>query len=457
MRAEQIVQWFASDLSWRRFPPAAGAVSRLLRLYEKKRGDRRTGSSKLGSVGEAFFFSVFLLVGLAAFSMMLMTTVWPELRANRHFVETKCKVLSRAISEHRGESGVTYRPDVQIEFEVAGEKYRPTAYDAARAFSTGREKAQQAIDQFQVGKEYPCWYDPMDPQDVVLVLGYSGGTYLLLLVPLSFIAIGGGGLTYTLWHWGTSAERRSAIAQRAASIDLLNDPIGQRGDFPQIPSDTDWKSSPGTKLAYRLPIGSAPGWQLFAVFATCLIWNGITSVFVVFAIRSHLQGRPEWFLTIFIIPFVVIGIVIIYALIRQLLITTGVGPTRMEISQHPLQPGSECELYLSQEGRLKMNTLEVLLVCDEQATYRQGTDTRTDHRRVFKRSVYRRDNFEIDQAVPFEQQWKIRVPENVMHSFKSTHNEVKWKLLVKANLAGWPDFEREYPVLVFPSLQEGPS
>lgn len=439
------------DFHGRRDAPSNQPVSRLLRLYEKKRGDRRTGSSKLGSFGEALFFSVFLIFGVAALTVMLLTIIWPELHANRHFLETRCTVTSKKVKEQHGNDGVTYRPDVRIEYEVAGRKHRAVTYDAARMYSNSRAKAQSAIDQFQVGKQYVCWYDPMMPDRAVLVRGYSGWIYLLLLVPVSFILIGGGGLIYTIWHWGTSAERRSALTQRASKIDLLNDPENPRSDYPQTPSDADWKSSPGTKLAYRLPIASAPGWQLFAAFFACLIWNGITSVFVVIAIRSHVRGQPEWFLTIFIVPFVLIGLVLVYALIRQLLITTGIGPTRMEISKHPLHPGEPFDLYLSQEGRLTMNSLEVMFVCDEQATYRQGTDTRTDHRRVYEQSVYRRDGFEIDPAEPFEHEWQVCVPASAMHSFKSTHNEIKWKLLVKGDLAGWPNFEREYPIILYPA------
>ena len=433
------------------FENSVHSVSKFLRLYEKKRGDRRTGSSKLGSVGEAFFFSVFLLLGLAAFAAMLVTIVWPELRANRHYLKGTCKVIGATISERDDDEGVTYRPDVTIQLIVAGKSYQTTTYDAARLYTSGRQKALTAIEQFQAGKEYDCWYDPTDPRRAVLVRGYSGWTYLLLLVPLSCIAIGGGGLVYTLWHWGTSAERRSALAQRAANIDLLNEPATNGHDFPQVPSDNDWKSSPGTRLSYRLPITTAPGWQLFAAFFACFCWIGITAVFVVIAVRSHVRGEPEWFLTVFIIPFVIVGLVLVYALVRQLLITTGVGPTRMEISRHPLHPGESCDLYLSQAGRLTMNSLEVLLACDENATYRQGTDTRTEQRRVLEQSVYRRDGFEIDPAVPLEHQWSILIPAAAMHSFRSTHNEVKWKLLVKGDVVGWPNFEREYPLIVFPA------
>ena len=430
--------------------PAACTVSRLLRLYEKKRGDRRTGSSKLGSVGESLFFGVFLLLGLAAFFAMMLTIVWPELRANRHYLETKCKVVERAVHTKNNNDGTSYRPDVTIEFKISDKIYRAITYDAARMYTISRQKAQAAIDEFKVGREYPCWYDPVNPEQAVLVRGYSGWTYLLLLVPVSFVAIGGGGLAYTLWHWGTSTERRSALEQRAANMGLLINSANDREDFPQVPSDADWKSSPGTQLAYRLPIGTAPGWQLFALCVACLLWNGVTVVFLIVTVRSHLQGRPEWFLTAFMVLFAMVGIGLAYAVVRQFLIATGIGPTRMEISQHPLHPGETCELYLSQTGRLSMNSLEVLLVCEEQATYRQGTDTRTEQRRVVEQALYRRESFEIDQVVPFEHTWSVRIPPSAMHSFKGMHNEVKWKLLVKGDVAGWPNFEREYPLIVFP-------
>ena len=37
-----------------------------------------------------------------------------------------------------------------------------------------------------------------------------------------------------------------------------------------------------------------------------------------------------------------------------------------------------------------------------------------------------------------------------MHSFRSEHNEISWKLLVKGAVAGWPDYERSFPVIVHP-------
>jgi hypothetical protein len=432
-------------------------VSRLLRLYEKKRGHRRTGSSKLGSVGEACFFGIFFLLGLATLIVMLLAVVWPEWRANRHFVATTCTVLEKRIDIKPGENGPTFGPQIKIAYQVNGKAYSPNTYDARRSYFGDKAKAEAALAAFELQKQYTCWYDPLRPENAVLVRGYSGWQYLLLLVPIAFLAIGGGGFAYTVLQWGTSTERRSALTQRAGNFDLLNEPDNERVIYPNIPADVDVKNSPGVVLAYRLPIASKPGWQLFAAFVACLFWNGITSIFVVIAVRSHLQGNPEWFLTVFIIPFVLIGLLLIYSLVRQLLITAGVGPTRLEISAHPLHPGEACEVMISQAGRLTMNTLQVRLVCDEHATYRQGTDTRSEERRVYSVELYERKDFAIDQAIPLEERCKLQVPASAMHSFKSTHNEIRWKLIVKGDVAGWPNFEREFRILVFPAAHRGSS
>ena len=109
-----------------------------------------------------------------------------------------------------------------------------------------------------------------------------------------------------------------------------------------------------------------------------------------------MNGEPDWILTTFIIPFVLLGVALIVYVVRQVMIITGVGPTRLEISHHPLSPGGEYDLFLSQAGRLSMSSLAVWLACDEKASYRQGTDTRIETRRVFEGRCFLRTEFEID-------------------------------------------------------------
>jgi hypothetical protein len=94
-------------------------------------------------------------------------------------------------------------------------------YDVTQHQLADRPAAQAILDQFEIGQEYPCWYDPIDPHRVILVRGYSPWLYVSLLIPLSFMIIGGGRLIYTLFHWNTSEERRSLLTQRAAQLDLF--------------------------------------------------------------------------------------------------------------------------------------------------------------------------------------------------------------------------------------------
>jgi hypothetical protein len=189
----------------------------------------------------------------------------------------------------------------------------------------------------------------------------------------------------------------------------------------------------------------------------CLLWNGIAAFFVVMAIGRFAAGEPDWMLTLIVAPFVAIGVGLAVYFVRESLKATGVGPTWIEISDHPLGPGKSYDVLLSQAGRLTMQALEVWLACDEKATYRQGTDTRTETRRVYLERCFVRQDFQIHQGLPFESRWQLSMPDGAMHSFHSEHNEVNWKLVVRGSVAGWPDYERVFQIVVNPGNGHAPS
>ena len=161
-------------------------------------------------------------------------------------------------------------------------------------------------------------------------------------------------------------------------------------------------------------------------------------------------GPVEWVPLLFLIPFALVGIFLVVLFFRQLLITTGVGQTFVEISDHPLFPGERCDLLVSQAGRLRMNSLSAFLVCEEVATYRQGTNTRTEARRVFQSEIFHRESFDIQRGLPLEQRAEMEIPVGMMHSFKSEHNEINWKIIIVGNVDRWPDYERSFPIIVYP-------
>jgi hypothetical protein len=268
--------------------------------------------------------------------------------------------------------------------------------------------------------------------------------------------LGGGGLVFRALGWGMSAERRAATSPRILGLNSANGNGQARPFFPNIPDRTSIMDSPGTRLAYRLPIAASHGWSMLVTLAACLVWNGIVAVFLQHAVAGHLRGQPDWLLSVFLVPFVTVGIGLFVWFARQLLVATGIGPTLVEITDHPLQPGRPCRLLVSQAGRLKMNSLEVALVCEEKATFRHGTDTRTESRDVVRLPLVQRREFTIEPGLPFEADCELVLPAGSMHSFKSEHNEINWKIIVKGEVAGWPDYERSFPVIVFPQVLASP-
>ena len=178
--------------------------------------------------------------------------------------------------------------------------------------------------------------------------------------------------------------------------------------------------------------------------------------FVALALHGYLGGRPDWLLTLFILPFAVVGAALAAFFVRQLLVTAGVGPTLVEISDHPLLPGGEYDVFLSQAGRGRLGRLDLDLVCEEEAIYQQGTNTRAETREVFRQDVLRCDG-SASQVPPFESLARLCVPAGAMHSLRAAHNAVHWKLAVRGDIGGWPEFQRSFTVVVYPRPAPGRS
>ena len=410
----------------------------------------------MGRLGEALFYGVFLLLGGAALALIIWTMLAPQWRANYVYAQTTAKVIKVLDPEEKPtESGMTYRPQIQIEYEVNGRPYTSKAYDRLRSWYADKQRAIALSSRFTPGETVRCWYDVHEPQQVVLIRSAVWWAWLLAALPAAFIVFSLIGLGRTMLQSRTSRERRAVLARRAAKMELFESAHRAGPPFPAVPGDADLKNSPGTALAYRLPIATKPSWQLFATAMTCLFWNALVAVLVTLAIRGYLAGGADWFLVAFCVPFTGAGLWLCYYLVRQFLLTTGIGATRIEISDHPLLPGQEYELLLSQAGKLAINSLEVLLVCDEQATYCQGTDTVVDTKRVCEQLILRNEGLQIQPGLPYETRCKFRVPIGAMHSFKANYNSVNWTLIVRGNVARWPDYERSFPLVVHPKLREG--
>lgn len=391
-------------------------VARGFRWWHKKRGGRRTGSRLLGSLGEALFFAILFVFGVISLTAL---------------------IISQFVSPVEEADGIA-DVDGAIERPLDGGSEGSRSPGDLERPATGATAAQAAA------------HEGRRLLRVVASYRTGFGFWLMTVVLSSFVLMGGSGLLYTVLHLGTSAERRAALAKRAADIDLISDALPTDKAFPTIPSDADLTNSPGIRLAYRLPTTESPAWQLTAATLFGLLWNALAIGLLVVALKSHLDGRPDWLLSLLVIPFVGVGAWSIRYFFRQLVWVTAVGPSIVEISDHPLRPGTRAQIFFSQTGHRQLQKLQLDLVCEEEANYHQGTDIRTERCVVSRCEILRREGLRMQAREPFEIEAELEVPRNAMHSFQSAHNRVRWKVQVRAEVEGLPAYERSFPIVVYP-------
>ena len=93
------------------------------------------------------------------------------------------------------------------------------------------------------------------------------------------------------------------------------------------------------------------------------------------------------------------------------------------------------------------------LECEEQATFRQGTDTRSESLVVDREPLRTWHDIRVSPGTRFEGLLAITIPASAMHSFMSEHNAVRWRIVVSGVPARWPPFTRMFPLVVFPPAE----
>jgi hypothetical protein len=278
-----------------------------------------------------------------------------------------------------------------------------------------------------------------------------GPRLLLLLIPVVFVAIGGGGLL----GMASSRRRERADAGALARDEFVDRERGIRpGGTPasvRIAPEALAAASylpriPGGGGAMTLKPESSPLGRLIGMTVVALFWNGIVSVFVWQDVKSFQSGSPEWGLTLFLVPFVAIGLALVFGVFWSLLALANPRAT-LKLRSACVPLGGDLELTWELSGRTHIvERLTIHLEGVEEVTYRRGTNTSTE-RNTFRKIeiVNTTDRRELEQG-----REKVRVPANVVHSFEAPNNKVTWSLVLNGEIRRWPDVSERYPVVVVP-------
>ncbi len=231
-------------------------------------------------------------------------------------------------------------------------------------------------------------------------------------------------------------HRRTEFSARPTSPD----------DFPTVPTGG---ADPGTRLAHRLADADpGAGCACLGVLGAAVFWNGIVSVFVWQAVQALLRGNPEWFLMVFLIPFVLIGLGLVFAAVLAAgvwVVSLLAGKVVVEVDDHPFSPGGRYRGHVAQVGPCRLTKVGVELACEEAATYMSGTTESTDRKVVAKQLA------ELPEPLPAAPlDFELVVPADAMHSFAAKKNKIDWKITVWGRVLGVLPYQRSFEVVVRP-------
>ncbi|MFQ5612976.1 MAG: DUF3592 domain-containing protein, partial [Anaerolineae bacterium] len=371
------------------------------------------------------FFSFFLLIG-SVVACFFVVMALRDVETYFRYEAGGCTITARRIIERQGDDGPTYAPYFEFTVQTIDGRYPAAGYRRMQIFTSVRSGVEATVNRYEIGGSYPCWYNPDDPTQAVLERG-PNWFYLFGLVPLVFVGIGLAGITVSVYRSRRSPEALAPPIKADEAVQKL---------LPAL------RFTPGRYLAIRLPAQQGHKAKLAGLIIFAVLWNGIT-----YAVMSGLllaSDSPVW-VWMLLSVFALVGLAVIFLVVRQILVVLTAGETTVELSEEPLNPGQTVQLHVAQRGSMEIQQLQVKLICREKVTYRRGTNVYHDEKSVIDTLLFEQTNFSVHRSSPWQQSLSLTVPADAMHSFKSRNNEITWQAVVKVKVAQAPDFEMAFP------------
>ena len=190
----------------------------------------------------------------------------------------------------------------------------------------------------------------------------------------------------------------------------------------------------------------SPVGKLIGMCCIALFWNGIISVFLFELYKSFSRGHIDWFLALFLTPFVLVGLAFIGGVVYYLLAMLNPRPT-LKLKSKRIMPGEKFDISWELSGSVeRIDSMKVYLEGREEATYRRGTTTSTDT------SVFSTIELLTTKGSSRMRRGTVTasLPKNSIHSFDGNNNKIKWHICIHGDIPKWPDVKEEFEITVAP-------
>ncbi len=413
-------------------------------------------TSRFGNLGCALFALPFFLAGAAIIYFLGLSPALRILRASS-WNATPCVITASRVAS--SSDGDTFSVEIHYSYTVDDKQYQGTRYSFFGGSSSGYASKAEVVEQNPAGKNATCYVNPLNPAEAVFHRGFTWDM-LWGLFGLPFLLAGAGGLFMTL---------RAFVKERRRRIEAKTNPLGSWPSFNAMHSETSLSTTQGGGVFQPIsshpvsprvgstaaPFGRVvlepsmpPGRKLIVITLVAIFWNGIVSVFVVVLIKDWSRGNVEWIMALFLTPFVLIGIFLLFSVAHTFLAVFNPRP-RLTIDSSRLRLGESSDLDWQFSGSTRrVKQLRIYLEGREEATYRRGTDTSTDKNIFATIEIVRRPNADPGRA-------RMEVPGDSMHSFKSDHNKIVWEIHVQGEIRYWSDLDETFEIEVLPKKAQG--
>lgn len=349
--------------------------------------------------------------GLQPLFKVIESATWPTV---------PCIITQSEVERNSSSDGTTYRIDIQFRYSFEGHSYTGGAYDFSPGASSGYEGKRRIADSYPVGKQASCLVNPKDPEEAVLSRSVPRLIYFAIPFSSLFMVVGLGIMAASLGllpeKWAAKVRsRHKPVSAETKGMTTLRPKVGKKGKLMGI--------------------------LFFAAF-----WNSIVGVFLFQLYKGFAEGRPEWFLLVFMIPFALVGLGLLCG-VAYYLLALGNPTFTITLSEGHPRLGEEIHLEWQSSGFLgRLDSLSLELQGREAATYRRGTRSVTDHS-LFHNSVV----FETAQPANHAGgKAQLRIPDDSMHSFDGGSNKIEWLLRIRGSIKRWPDVDECFPLTVRP-------
>jgi hypothetical protein len=245
-----------------------------------------------------------LLVGLLFGGGGLLMFITDFLNPLRISLEAKnwVSVAAVVLKSELEQSDESVSINLKYRYIFEGNEYQNDQFELSeggRNFST--DTYYQTVKNYPRGSEIPIWVNPHKPEQSVYKREMVITNWIALPFSIPFLTAGICGILYMLlggifFRVQQQARKEAAqIASRHAAFEVNKDLL-----------DENFHARERASLNFlkREKLGASLGY-LFAV----LFINGIVSVFLILAISMHINGNPLAYpLSIFLIPFVIVGL-----------------------------------------------------------------------------------------------------------------------------------------------------